>query len=67
MDNARELSRIATAQKGAVELAGIAKRYPNGALAVDGINLRIARRQLLLSAGTERLRQDDDAADDRRA
>jgi putative spermidine/putrescine transport system ATP-binding protein len=41
MDNASELSRIATAQKGAVELAGIAKRYPNGALAVDGINLRI--------------------------
>jgi putative spermidine/putrescine transport system ATP-binding protein len=27
---------------GAVELAGIAKRYPNGTLAVDGINLRIA-------------------------
>jgi putative spermidine/putrescine transport system ATP-binding protein len=41
MDNASELSRIATVQKGAVELAGIAKRYPNGALAVDGINLRI--------------------------
>lgn len=29
-------------QPGAVELAGIAKRYPNGTLAVDGINLRIA-------------------------
>lgn len=41
MDNASELSRIATVQKGAVELAGIAKRYPNGALAVNGINLRI--------------------------
>ncbi len=41
MDNASELSRIATVEKGAVELAGIAKRYPNGALAVDGINLRI--------------------------
>ena len=27
---------------GAVELAGIVKRYPNGALGVDGINLRIA-------------------------
>jgi putative spermidine/putrescine transport system ATP-binding protein len=27
---------------GAVELAGIVKRFPNGTLAVDGINLRIA-------------------------
>jgi putative spermidine/putrescine transport system ATP-binding protein len=30
-----------TAQTGAVELAGIVKRYPNGTLAVDGVNLRI--------------------------
>jgi putative spermidine/putrescine transport system ATP-binding protein len=26
---------------GAIELAGIVKRYPNGSLAVDGVNLRI--------------------------
>jgi putative spermidine/putrescine transport system ATP-binding protein len=42
MDNAIEISRPGIIQKGAVELAGIVKRYPNGALAVDGINLRIA-------------------------
>ena len=34
-------ANVAT-QPGAVELAGVAKRYPNGTLAVDGINLRIA-------------------------
>jgi putative spermidine/putrescine transport system ATP-binding protein len=33
---------VAAARPGAIELAGIVKRYPNGALAVDGINLRIA-------------------------
>lgn len=32
----------ATSRSGAIELAGIVKRYPNGALAVDGVNLRIA-------------------------
>jgi putative spermidine/putrescine transport system ATP-binding protein len=41
MDNATDIARAGTIHKGAVELAGIAKRYPNGALAVDGINLRI--------------------------
>ncbi|WP_048861108.1 ABC transporter ATP-binding protein [Acidisphaera rubrifaciens] len=31
----------AGAAPGAVELAGLVKRYPNGTLAVDGVNLRI--------------------------
>jgi putative spermidine/putrescine transport system ATP-binding protein len=43
MDTAANLIGIATSPSaGAVELAGIVKRYPNGALAVNGINLRIA-------------------------
>jgi putative spermidine/putrescine transport system ATP-binding protein len=42
MDNASDIPRADIAHAGTVELAGIVKRYPNGALAVDGINLRIA-------------------------
>jgi putative spermidine/putrescine transport system ATP-binding protein len=43
MDTVADIPPAETSQHaGAVELAGIAKRYPNGALAVDGINLRIA-------------------------
>jgi len=45
MDTAAETTTITPAMAstgaGAVELAGIVKRYPNGALAVDGVNLRI--------------------------
>ncbi len=42
MDNAVEMIPARVGDVGAVELAGIVKRYPNGALAVDGINLQIA-------------------------
>ena len=42
MDVSPQISQADSASSGTVELAGIAKRYPNGALAVDGVNLRIA-------------------------
>ncbi|MBN9509618.1 MAG: ABC transporter ATP-binding protein [Alphaproteobacteria bacterium] len=46
MDTAAEITpspaRTVTGHAGAIELAGVAKRFPNGALAVNGINLRIA-------------------------
>ena len=44
MDMRSELfgSSAATGGRGAVELAGLVKRYGDGTLAVDGINLRIA-------------------------
>jgi putative spermidine/putrescine transport system ATP-binding protein len=43
MDNVFEMIHAEKAtQVGAVELAGLVKRYPNGALAVDGVNLHIA-------------------------
>jgi putative spermidine/putrescine transport system ATP-binding protein len=43
MDSTADLSRTEISEHaGAVELAGIVKRYPNGHLAVNGINLRIA-------------------------
>jgi putative spermidine/putrescine transport system ATP-binding protein len=46
MDTAAEITptpaRTASGHAGAIELASVAKRYPNGALAVNGVNLRIA-------------------------
>jgi putative spermidine/putrescine transport system ATP-binding protein len=41
MDTLTGTSGAEITHKGAVELAGVVKRYPNGALAVDGVNLRI--------------------------
>ena len=47
-----------------VELVAVTKRY-GATTAVDDVSLRIPE-ELLLPAGTERLRQDHDAAHDRR-
>ena len=49
-----------------VELVAVTKRY-GATLAVDGISLRVPQAELLLPAGPQRLRQDLDAAHDRRA
>ena len=50
---------------GNLELVKVSKRY-GATLAVDSIDLRVPVRRLLLSARALRLRQDFDAADDRR-
>ena len=48
-----------------VELCGVTKRFGE-LVAVDDLSLELGSRRVLHAAGPERLRQDDDAADDRR-
>ena len=49
-----------------IVLDNVTKRYPDGALAVDKINLDIADGEFVILVGPVRLRQVDDAQHDRR-
>ena len=57
--------RCAMSSASDVELQGVVKRFDD-AVAVDGISARDPVRLVLRAARPVRLRQDDDAADDRR-